>query len=148
MSAFFNDINNEKKSAVNDFLTYICYPYPDDLVREDNPLWLLGVPPFSAETHLFVVDLFLKLVKESNWSEQDKRIWTDRYVLNKSSKHLAKRVKRSSVWVNGCFYRCKQKLAKMVVVWWNKRLSDNPNETMPKLFDSYIKEYCRNIKVN
>lgn len=64
MSAFFNDINNEKKSAVNDFLTYIGYPYPDDLVHEDNPLWLLGGPPFSAETHFFVVDLFLKLIKK------------------------------------------------------------------------------------
>ena len=117
MSAFFDDINNEKKSAVNDFLTYIGYPYSDDLVREDNPLWLLGVPPFSAETHLFVVDLFLKLVKESKWSEHDKRIWIDRYVLNKPSKNVARSVKSTSVWVNNRFYRCKQKLAKMVRVW-------------------------------
>lgn len=26
MSAFFDDIKNDKKSAVNDFLTYIGYP--------------------------------------------------------------------------------------------------------------------------
>ena len=126
----------------------IGYPFPDDLIRTDNPLWLLGIPPFSAETHFFVVDLFLKLVKKSNWSEHDKRIWIDRYVLNKPSKYVAKRVKNSSVWINSRFYRCKQKLAKMVKVWWNERLADNPEETLPKLLDAYIKEHCRNIKVN
>ena len=146
MSAFFDDINNDKKSAVNDFLIYIGYPYLDDLLRKDNPLWLLGIPPFSAETHFFVVDLFLKLVKESNWSEHDKRIWIDRYVLNKPSKYAAKRMKRTPTWVNDRFYRCKQKLAKMVKVWWNERLADNPEETLPRLFDAYIKEHCRNIK--
>ena len=114
MSAFFDDTKTDKKSAVKDFLTHIGYPYPDDLIRKDNPLWLLGVPPFSAETHLFIVDLFLELVKGSNWSELDKRIWLDRYVLDKQSKHVAKSVKRTSVWVNGHFYRSKQKLAKMV----------------------------------
>ena len=148
MSAFFNDINNEKKSAVNDFLTYIGYPYPDDLVREDNPLWLLGVPPFSAATHLFVVDLFLKLVKESNWLELDKRIWIDRYVLNEPPKYVAKRVKKTSVWVNSRFYRSKQKLAKIVRVWWNERLDDNPEVTLAQLFEDYIKRHCKNIKVN
>ncbi len=40
MSVFFDDINNEKKSDVNDVLMYIGYPFHDDLVREDNPLWL------------------------------------------------------------------------------------------------------------
>lgn len=146
MSAFFDDINIEKRSAVNDFLIYIGYPHFDDLIRKDNPLWLLGIPPFSAETHIFVVNLFLKLVKESKWSENDKRIWIDRYVLNKPPKYVAKRVKSTSVWVNSRFYRCKQKLAKMVKLWWNERLSDNPEETLPKLFDAYIKEHCRNIK--
>ena len=148
MGAFFNDIKNDKKSAVNDFLTYIGYPYPDDLVREDNPLLLLGVPPFSAETHLFVVDLFLKLVKESNWSELDKRIWIDRYVLNEPSKYVAKRVKKTSVWVNSCFYRSKQKLAKIVRVWWNERLDDKPEVTLSQLFEDYIKRHCKNIKVD
>lgn len=148
MSAFFDDIKSDKKLAFNDFLIYIGYPFPDDLIRTDNPLWLLGIPPFSAETHFFVVDLFLKLVKKSNWSEHDKRIWIDRYVLNKPSKYVAKRVKNSSAWINRRFYRCKQKLAKMVKVWWNERLADNPEETLPKLLDAYIKEHCRNIKVN
>ena len=146
MSAFFDDVKSNKKSAVNDFLTYIGYPYPDELIREDNPLWLLGVPPFSAETHIFVTDLFLKLVKESNWSDEDKRIWIDRYELNKPSRYVARRVKSTSVWVNSRFYRCKQKLAKMVQAWWNERLTDNPKETLPKLFGAYIKEHCRNIK--
>lgn len=73
MSAFFDDIKNNKKSPVNEFLTYIGYPYPKDLVRKDNPLWLLGIPPFSAETHVFIIELFLKLVKESNWTELDKK---------------------------------------------------------------------------
>ena len=146
MSAFFDDIKNNKKSAVNDFLTYIGYPYPEDLVRKDNPLWLLGIPPFSAETQIFIIELFLKFVKESNWPEQDKRIWIDRYVLNKSSKYVVKRVKRTSVWVNGRFYRCKQKLANMVKAWWNERLADSPETTLPQLFDKYVKEYCRSIK--
>ena len=146
MSAFFDDIKSDKKSAVNDFLIYIGYPYLDDLIRKDNPLWLLGIPPFSAEAHFFVVDLFLKLVKESKWSENDKRIWIDRYVLNKPSKYAAKRMKRTPTWVNDRFYRCKQKLAKMVKVWWDERLADNPEETLPRLFDAYMKEHCRNIK--
>ena len=148
MSAFFDDIKNDKKSAVNDFLIYIGYTHPDNLIREDNPLWLLGVPPFSAETHLFVVDLFLKLVKESNWSELDKRIWIDRYVLNEPSKYVAKRVKKTSVWVNSRFYRSKQKLAKIVRMWWNERLDDNPEVTLPQLFEDYIKRHCKNIKVD
>lgn len=148
MSTFFDDIKNDKKSAVNDFLVYIGFPYPDELVREDNPLWLLGIPPFSAETHFFVVDLFLKLVKDSNWSELDKRIWIDRYVLRKPSKNVARRIKCTSVWVNSRFYRCKQKLAKMVRKWWDERLADNPKETLPKLFGEYIKEHCKNIKIN
>ena len=148
MSAFFDDIKKGKKSAVNDFLTYIGYPYPDDLVRKDNPLWLLGIPPFCAEMHLFVVDLFLKLVKESNWSDEDKRIWIDRYVLNKPSKYVAKRVKHTSVWVNVRFYRYKQKLSNMVRAWWNERLADSPEIILPQLYDKYIKEHCRNIKEN
>ena len=148
MSAFFDDIRNDKKSAVNEFLTYIDYPYPHDLLRKDNPLWLLGIPPFSAETHFFVVDLFLRLVKASNWSEDDKELWIKRYVLNKPPKYVAKRIKRTPTWVNGRLYRCKQKLAKMVKAWWNERLEDNPEVTLPQLFDDYIKRHCKNIKVD
>ena len=148
MSAFFDDIKNDKKSAVNDFLTYIDYPHPYDLLRKDNPLWLLGIPPFSAEIHFFVVDLFLRLVKASNWSEDDKELWIKRYVLNKPPKYVAKRIKRTPTWVNGRLYRCKQKLAKMVKVWWNERLEDNPEVTLPQLFDDYIKRHCKNIKVD
>ena len=135
-----------KRSRRSMTFLYTGYPFPDDLIRTDNPLWILGIPPFSAETHFFVVDLFLKLVKESKWSENDKRIWIDRYVLNKPSKYAAKRMKRTPTWVNSRFYRCKQKLAKMVKVWWNERLADNPEETLPRLFDAYIKAHCRNIK--
>ena len=147
MSAFFDNIRNDKKSAVNDFLSYIDYPYPQDLVREDNPLWLLGIPPFSAETHIFVVDLFLQLVKTSEWSNDDKKLWVERYVFNKPPKNVAKRMKRTTMWVNGRFYQCKQKLAKMVKVWWNERLKDNPEVTLPQLLDDYIKRHCKNIKV-
>ena len=107
MSVFFDDIRNDKKSAVNDFLTYIDYPYPHNLLRKDNPLWLLGIPPFSAETHFFVVDLFLRLVKASDWSEDDKELWIKRYVLNKPPKYVAKRIKRTPTWVNGRLYRCR-----------------------------------------
>ena len=147
MSAFFDNIRNDKKSAVNDFLSYIDYPYPQDLVREDNPLWLLGIPPFSAETHIFVIDLFLQLVKTSRWSNDDKKLWVERYVFNKPPKNVAKRMKRTPMWVNGRFYQCKQKLAKMVKVWWNERLKDKPEVTLPQLLDDYIKRHCKNIKV-
>ena len=34
--------------AVSDFLQYIGYDYPEDRQRDENPLWLLGVPPFCA----------------------------------------------------------------------------------------------------
>ena len=146
MSAFFNETKNKKKSEVNDFLKYIAYPYPDDLIREDNPLWLLGIPPFSAETHIFVVDLFLKLVKASNWSDCDKRIWIDRYVWNKPPKDVAKSVKNTTAWVNGRFCRCKQKLARMVRIWWNERMADQPETNLPILFDKYIKAFCRKLK--
>lgn len=148
MSAFFDDIGKDDKSPVNDILRYMDYPYPQDLVRKDNPLWLLGIPPFSAETHLFVVDLFLQLVKTSEWSNDDKKLWIERYVLHKTPKYVAKRMKRTPVWVNGRFYRCKQKLAKLVKVWWNERLKDNPEVTLPQLFDDYIKRHCKNIKID
>jgi hypothetical protein len=146
MNAFFDDIRNDKKSAVNDFLKYIDYPYPQDLIRKDNPLWLLGIPPFSAETHFFVVDLFLQLVKTSKWSEEDKNIWIERYVLNKPPKSVAKRMKRTPTWVNERLYQCKKKLAKKVKAWWNERLEDNPDVILPQLFDDYIKRLCKTSK--
>ena len=42
MSAFFDDIKNDKKSAVNDFLIYIGYPFPDDLIRMETYALLAG----------------------------------------------------------------------------------------------------------
>jgi len=36
----------------------------------------------------------------------------------------------------------------MVKVWRNERLADNPEKTLPMLFDEYIKKHSKNIKVN
>lgn len=137
MSAFFalNNEKNKKKLPVYDFLTYIGYEYPYDIFQDDNPLWLFGIAPFCAEVSLFVVHLFIKLVRESNWLEIDKKIWMDRYIFNKPSKDIAKRIKCDSVWVSGRFYKTKQNLARMVRAWWNEQLADNPEETLPKIFD-------------
>ena len=62
--------------TVTDFLNYIGYEYPDDRNRDDNPLWLLGIPPFSAETYLYIQHQFMTLVRNSDWEEQDNIIWT------------------------------------------------------------------------
>lgn len=70
--------------AVTDFLTYIGYPYPDDFFREDNPVNLFGVLAFSAEAHLFMKDLFLQLVRNSDWPRRQKELWIQRYMLGKS----------------------------------------------------------------
>jgi len=147
MSAFFDDMNYRGRTAVNDFLVYIGYPYPDDLVREDNPLWLFGIAPFSAETCQFVVDLFLQLVKGSDWSPEEKSLWIDRYVLNKPAKYVARRLKRTPAWVHGRLYRCKQKLAKMTKGWWEEQLSGEAQCHLPELMERYIEKTCKNMKV-
>jgi hypothetical protein len=63
-------------------------------------------------------------------------------------KYVAKRMKHTPAWVNGDLYKCKHKLTKMVKAWWNERLEDNPEVTLPQLFDDYIKRHCKNIKVD
>lgn len=30
--------------TLTEFLNYIGYEYPEDRKRDDNPLWLLGIP--------------------------------------------------------------------------------------------------------
>lgn len=132
--------------AVTDFLTYIGYPYPDDFFREDNPVNLFGVPAFSAEAHLFMKDLFLQLVRNSDWPRRQKELWIQRYMLGKSVGSAARYLRRTPEWAEEKYRMCQERLAEMVRAWWKERLSDNPEQRLPEMLHEYIVELCEHIE--
>lgn len=132
--------------TVTDFLNYIGYEYPDDRNRDDNPLWVLGIPPFSAETYLYIQHQFLTLVRSSDWDEQDKTIWTSSYVLGKSSESIAEELEMTPDSVLERFQACSERLPDMVRAWWTERLEDNPEVRMPELLHEYITYMIANLE--
>ena len=132
--------------TVTDFLNYIGYEYPDDRNRDDNPLWLLGIPPFSAETYLYIQHQFMTLVRNSDWEEQDKIIWTSSYVLGESSESIAEELGITPDSVLERFHACSERLPDMVRTWWTERLEDNPEVRMPELLHEYITNMVANLE--
>ena len=132
--------------TVTDFLNYIGYEYPDDRNRDDNPLWLLGIPPFSAETYLYIQHQFLTLVRNSDWDERDKIIWTSSYVLGESYESIAEELGITLDSVQERFQACSERLPDMVRAWWTERLEDNPEVRMPELFHEYITNMVANLE--
>ena len=132
--------------VVTDFLHFIGYDYPEDCQRDDNPLWLLGIPPFSAETNLFIKNQFLQLVRESEWSEPDKAVWIQTYILGETPEVIAADVGCSPQVVNERFQACAERLPEMVRAWWDERLADNPEERLPELLHEYIVDMCNNLE--
>ena len=132
--------------AVTDFLTYIGYPYPEDHFREDNPLNLFGVPAFSAEAHLFMKHVFLQLVRNSDWPCRQKQLWIQRYMQGKSIGSAARYLRRTPEWAEEKYNLCQEKLAEMVRVWWNGRLSDNPEKRLPEMLHTYIVKMCEQLE--
>ena len=132
--------------AVTDFLTYIGYPYPEDHFREDNPLNLFGIPAFSAEAHLFMKHVFLQLVRNSDWPCRQKQLWIQRYMLGKSNESAARYLRRTPEWAEEKYNLCQEMLAEMVRVWWNERLSDNPEKRLPEMLHTYIVKMCEQME--
>lgn len=132
--------------AVTDFLRYIGYPYPEDHFREDNPLNLYGVPAFSAEAELFITDVFMQLVRASEWPRRQKELWIQRYILGKSADAVAKYLKRTKGWVDERYLQCQEKLSGMVKVWWTERLSDSPEKRLPEMLHAYIVKMCEQLE--
>ena len=132
--------------AVTDFLTYIGYPYPEDHFREDNPLNLFGIPAFSAEAHLFMKHVFLQLVRNSDWPCRQKQLWIQRYMLGKSIGSSARYLRRTPEWAEEKYNLCQEMLAEMVRVWWNERLSDNPEKRLPEMLHAYVAKMCEQLE--
>lgn len=132
--------------AVTDFLTYIGYPYPEDHFREDNPLNLFGIPAFSAEAHLFMKHVFLQLVRNSDWPCRQKQLWIQRYMLGKSIGSSARYLRRTPEWAEEKYNLCQEMLAEMVRVWWNERLSDNPEKRLPEMLHAYVVKMCEQLE--
>lgn len=127
------------------FLNYIGYEYPEDRKRDDNPLWLLGIPPFAAETHLYIQHHFMVLARESDWTEEDKYIWLHTYIFGESLERVAEDVGCTPQEVEERFHICQDKLAGLVRAWWNERLADDPEERLPELLDEFIVWFCENL---
>lgn len=132
--------------AVTDFLTYIGYPYLEDHFREDNPLNLFSIPAFSAEAHLFMKHVFLQLVRNSDWPCRQKQLWIQRYMQGKSIGSAARYLRRTPEWAEEKYNLCQEKLAEMVRVWWNGRLSDNPEKRLPEMLHTYIVKMCEQLE--
>ncbi len=132
--------------AVYDFLTYIGYEYPEDLKRYDNPLWLLGVPPFCAETMLYITHVFIELVRQSDWSKREKTLWLSEYIFGDSISSISWKIRRSPQWVEEHYSICLQKLSLLVRQWWDERLADNPEACLPELLHEYIIDMCNNLE--
>ena len=132
--------------AVSDFLQYIGYDYPEDRKRDENPLWLLGVPPFCAETRIYIQHQFVLLVRESDWTEKDKAVWIQTYILGETAEEIAADIGCTSQEVNERFQACAEKLPDMVRKWWAERLADNPEERLPELLHEYIVDMCNNLE--
>ena len=143
-----NELMHNHMKTVTDFLKYIGYEYPDDRNRDDNPLWVLGIPPFSPETYLYIQHQFLTLVRNSNWDEQDKDIWTQTYVLGESPESIAEELGMTPDGVLERFQACSERLPDMVRAWWEERLEDNPEVRMPELLHEYITYMIANLEDN
>lgn len=132
--------------TITDFLNYIGYEYPDDRNRDDNPLWLLGIPPFSAETYLYIHNQFLTLVSDSDWDEQDKTIWTSLYILGELPESTADELGITLDSVLERFQACNERLPDMVRAWWEDRLEDNPEVRLPELLHEYLTDMIANLE--
>ena len=134
------------RMLTTEFLNFIGYEYPEDRKRDDNPLWLLGIPPFAAETHLYIQHQFMVLARESDWTEEDKYIWLHTYIYGESSERVAEDVVCTPHHVRERFQVCQDKLPGLVRAWWTERLADNPEVRLPELFDEFIVWFCENLE--
>ena len=132
--------------TLTEFLNYIGYEYPEDRSREDNPLWLLGIPPFAAETHLYIQHQFMALARDSDWTKEDKYIWLHTYIFAESPERVAADVGSTPHLVMERFQICQDKLPEMVRKWWEERLVDNPETRLPELLHEYIVDMCNNLE--
>ena len=132
--------------TLTEFLNYIGYEYPEDRKRDDNPLWLLGIPPFAAETHLYIQHQFMVLARESDWTEEDKYIWLHTYIYGESSERVAEDVVCTPHHVRERFQVCQDKLPGLVRAWWNERLADDPETRLPEQLHEYILDMCNNLE--
>lgn len=132
--------------TLTEFLNFIGYEYPEDRKRDDNPLWLLGIPPFAAETHLYIQHQFMVLARESDWTEEDKYIWLHTYIYGESSERVAEDVGCTPHHVRERFQVCQDKLPGLVRAWWNERLADDPETRLPEQLHEYILDMCNNLE--
>ena len=132
--------------TLTEFLNYIGFEYPEDRSREDNPLWLLGIPPFAAETHLYIQHQFMALARDSDWTKEDKYIWLHTYIFAESPERVAADVGCTPYLVMERFQVCQDKLPGMVRKWWEERLADDPETRLPELLHEYIVDMCNNLE--
>ena len=81
---------------------------------------VFGVNPDSENLRQRVVDFLYKIPDMLKWSEEDRMVWTLRYIENTAPIDVAERVGRDRSWVDTRFSRLNASFKKAVKKWWTE----------------------------
>lgn len=135
----------ERSSVAQDFLRMIGYEYYNDLSRKDTPINLFGVSPYSAEFNIFMMNLFVRLVKKSDWQKKYKDLWVKKFVMGKAIDDIARDYNQDPNWVLEQFCKSHNNLSLQVREWWKKQLKNNTEEDLHRLMQDHIDEICQRV---
>lgn len=79
---------------------------------------VFGVNPDSENLRQRVVEFLYKIPDMLKWSEEDRIVWTLRYIENTAPIEVAERVGRDRSWVDTRFSRLNARFEKAVKKWW------------------------------
>lgn len=89
--------------------------------QEDSPLSnVLGVDLQNGELQEKVTSFLYEFPKTLGWSDEDRLIWTLRFIENTAPVEVAKRVGKERSWLDTRYSRLNKRFEKAVKEWWNK----------------------------
>ena len=84
-----------------------------------NPLAdVFGINLTEEEVRMKTVEFLYDFSDRMKWSEQDRYIWTQRFVENKPPVDLAQEVGRSRGWLDTRYSRLNKKFDRAIKKWW------------------------------
>lgn len=93
--------------------------------REANPLAdVLGVGLQNGELQEKVISFLYEFPKSLGWSDEDRLIWTLRFIENTAPVEVAKRVGKERSWLDTRYSRLNKRFEKAIKEWWKKNYCD------------------------
>lgn len=89
--------------------------------RDTSPLSdVLGVDLQNGELQEEVISFLYEFPKSLGWSDEDRLIWTLRFIENTAPVEVAKRVGKKRSWLDTRYSRLNKRFEKAIKEWWKK----------------------------